>query len=232
VTVTVYRLATGTYAAGPTIIKNLSVSASGTWSVDVTADGGIRGGDLIYVGHTTAGNDSIQTSFYAEYVRVDRGASKVYGVIDAGPSIQVELRTSAGSPRGRAYLTATDYSGDAYGYLRTSAGSTVYPRTGDKVVAAIAPDATFTVPGVTIAAVASTDVVTLTCPGMASQGAYISVRKNDYSDSTYRYGVTNGSGVATFDVTTDINLVNGDSIYGRCRFDSGDEVGRWGRVGS
>jgi hypothetical protein len=88
------------------------------------------------------------------------------------------------------------------------------------------------VPGVTIAAVASTDVVTLTCPGMASQGAYISVRKNDYSDSTYRYGVTNGSGVATFDVTTDINLVNGDSIYGRCRFDSGDEVGRWGRVGS
>jgi hypothetical protein len=230
VSVTVYRYTTGTYGTGPTITKTPTATASGTFSVDVTVDGGFRGGDIVGVVYTNASTgDVFRVDTYAEYMRIDRGAPKVFAVLNPG-STELELQTGAGAVRGRAYLSPEGVGGGSNGAFRTGAGTLIYPRAGEKVVGDFAPDATMTIPLISIAAAAATDVVTLTCPGMAGQGAYIYVRKADYTDSAYRYGTTNASGVRTFDVTADIDLTAGDNLYGRCRFDSGDEIGRHGSV--
>jgi hypothetical protein len=230
ISVTVNRYATGTYGPGPTIAKTVTATASGTFSVDVTADGGFRGGDYVYVVYTnTTTGDEFRHSGQVEYMRVVRGSPTAEGHLNPGVT-ELELRTSAGAVRGRAYLAPGGSETYATGMFRTGAGTAVYPRAGDKVVGDFASDATLTVPAITVTADPGSDVVTLTCPGMTGQGAYISVRKADYSDSAYRSGTTNASGVRTWDVTADIDLAAGDVLYGKCRFDSGDEIVRHGRI--
>lgn len=228
--VVISRYTTGTYASGTCITRTLTATTSATYSVNVTTAGGFRGGDHVEVTYTNQSTgDAYAAQTRAEHMTIARGSSHVLGNLNHGVT-KLELRTSAGVLRGRAYLAPQDSWGGVYGSFATSAGSPVYPRTGDKVVGDFAIDAKMTIPGITITADAATDIVTLTCPGMAGQGARIWVRKRDWSGFADRVGVANASGVRAWDVSADIDLVRGDRLEGTCRYDTGDEIARDGTV--
>jgi hypothetical protein len=224
VNVGVDRYATGTYGDGAAPYeRTVTATASGTYSVDVTADGGFRGGDALSAWVTTAAGDSLFTGAPAEHVRVQRGSSRVDGWLSPGDPVELVLRNATGGIRGRARLVGLP-DNPSWGRFMTANGATVVARAGDKVVGDLAPDATFTIPDMTIVADSTTDVVTLTCPGMPGQGAIVIARRADFSASVTRVGVTNASGVRSYDVTASVDLEAGDVLEGTCRLDSGDEI--------
>jgi hypothetical protein len=224
VSVGVDRLATGTYGtgAGP-YVRTVQATTAGAYSVDVTADGGFRGGDRLDVMVTTAAGDTLMSGGTSEYVRIQRGSSRVDGLISLGDPVELILQNATGGIRGRVRLVGLPDNW-SWGRFMTANGATVVARAGDKVVGDLAPDATFTIPDVTIVADPLTDVVTLSCPGMPGQGAIVEARRADFSASVTKVGVTNASGVRTYDVTASVDLEVGDALEGTCRLDSGDEI--------
>jgi hypothetical protein len=224
VSIGVDRYATGTYGNGTDPYSRMvTATAAGTYSVDVTADGGFRGGDMLNVWVTTAAGDSLFTGAPAESVRIQRGSSRVDGWISLGDPVELVLQNATGGIRGRARLVGLP-DNPSWGRFTTANGATVVARAGDKVVGDLAPDATFAIPDITIVADPATDVVTLSCPGMPAQGAIVEARRADFSASISKVGVTNASGVRTYDVTAAVDLQVGDVLQGTCRLDSGDEI--------
>jgi hypothetical protein len=59
----------------------------------------------------------------------------------------------------------------------------------------------------------------------------VHVSAEGQADRVERQGVTNASGVRSWDVTTTMDLTVGDKLVATCRFDSGDEISRRGVVG-
>jgi hypothetical protein len=212
----------------------VAANVTGDWSFDFTSHGGIRGQDILDLSYKPnqdyfgATGDVWRISLQVENMRIGRGTTHAWGQMNPGEQATLTLRSAVDAVRGRAYVAPDDDDGNYGGYFRTGAGGTVYPRATDKVAATFATDATMTVPNVTVAGNATSDVVSGIC--MPNQGFAVFARKPDYSDSATGYGVTSGSGAYAFDVTSQMNLVAGDYISVRCKFDTGDEVGREGVV--
>ena len=153
----------------------------------------------------------------------------VDGNLNRGQVATLTLETAGSAVRGSATVQGS-YTGSFSGYFATSTGNSLLPRATDMVIGNFASDATITIPDITLGGVASTDAVTGHC--MANRPYQLFARKADYSDYTYRYGTTNGSGNFTVDLSADINVANGDPLQMICMYGNGDRILRDGGVGT
>ncbi|MBA2254818.1 MAG: hypothetical protein H0W07_06875 [Chloroflexi bacterium] len=205
--------------------RMLSTDATGAVSFDYTAISNVRGQDQVQLRFPTAEGDYIFKDVYAPMTRVVIGLATISGFARPGTLVTTTLKTSADVVKGTAQVVAQHPVGNFYGIaFRKPNGTKVYVAATDKVSSDSATDAGFTVPGVTLSATISTDVISGKC---RPNGPYSLVaRRPNFSDSVTRSGMSDVAGNLTQDVTADLDLVAGDLVFLSCRMATGDIVER------
>lgn len=191
-----------------------------------------RGGDYWSVYWTSPDADTITTIGYFPYIEVWRNQARLNGIGRAGALVTATVKTAANVLRGtaRAVVPAPAWFFDTT--FRNSSVDPVNVHSTDKVSADIASDAHFTMPAVTVAGDAATNVVSGTCP--ANRPLQLNAYDPAYArpdPSTTAFGMANGAGSYSINVTTNeptFNLTSGDRLEVICDLATGDAVARLG----
>jgi hypothetical protein len=199
--------------------KNVIVGASARFDVRFAFD--TIGGDVAYARFARGPGDFFTRSAWFPYLDVNVVQGGIAGGTSADRSVSATIWTSGGVLRGRA--SAVSEPGGKYaGTFVDAAGSPVYPRAGDRVESDVASGAHFTIPSMSVSAVASTDVISAHC--RPDHEYFIDLRAtNDHSRWTLA-GRLDAAGDLTTDVTGDFDVRHGTHAMFACLTPDRDRI--------
>jgi hypothetical protein len=209
------------------IAVNASTTSAGKFSHDFTAAHDVKGGDYVYVYWTSAHADSVYVYGYFPNFSVTVGRSEFQG--NATPNQVATLTLKHGSTvKGTAKAVGNAHGGYFSADFRKANGSPALVEIGDTIVPSFA--GAVTLPTVSVAGHASTDLVTGTCPANRPFEAYAHDPTYPYRANYYSYqdGFASGTGHVSVDMSSGyynlFNLMSKDEVILSCTLGSGDEL--------
>jgi hypothetical protein len=177
------------------------------------------GGDSVVLFWLSQHGDGVLLEGYAHFVRVQIGSAKVFGAVNVGQSVSIDLLGPGGSlradadPRGNAWFGTFNHT------LRNTGGTATKVRIGDRVRGNWAGSVSFTVPRLEITWDAGARTVRGRCMPNVKYQLVVYRGSSTYSVT----GPTNGSGM-TATATTHDPIEPGDIATLTCARASGDSI--------
>jgi hypothetical protein len=208
---------------------NVAMTTDVDGRFDFTTPNRQIGGDLLIASYPTSDGDRFVRAQRVPFVRVAIGKERFEGAYLPSRKLAVELWAS-GELKAEWAGRADDWSGGGLGWFfgRFADDDGVARRVhvNDRVIALkLGPNADFLVPGISVSAKRSSDLIWGSCGRSAfliGVEAYSPDRRR-----SYRNGYTAGSsGDFSVDLTGDMDLRAGDIVWLYCVLESGDEVSR------
>jgi hypothetical protein len=207
------------------INATVSTNSTGKFSHDFTAAHDVKGGDYVYIHWTSAHADTVYLYDTFPYFRVTVGHSELSGY--ATPNQVASLTLKHGSTvKGTAKAVGNAHGGYFSSDFRKPNGSPALVELSDTVVPSFG--AAVTLPTISVAGHASTDLVTGTCPPNRPFEAYAHDPTYPYRANYYSY--VDGNASATGHVSADMSsgyyplfdLMSKDEVVLSCTLGSGD----------
>lgn len=207
------------------LVRTVVADDDGWYRTDFTSKWDIRGTDPVIARWQHEGDEvlAVQITPFVIFNLVD---DVVHGAANRGADVSIELLNRDGLPRGDA-RGEPDQGGQFETFFRDPAGTPVYPRRGDRIVApAIASDVDLLVPAMSIRPDLEADVVRARCAPDARFFMLIQEEVN----VLLLHGRADGTGRLEKFVGDRLDIRRGTNITLQCQYPTGDVIERWLRV--